>query len=144
MIEEAKIGDDLRVQQTHGVGRDRVAEARMKLFRYRRTTHDRSPLEDLDFEACHAEVGGASQPIVTGTDDDDVVGLHRMVLAKGASAPSGLGHGSTPSSTTLPVFSCEWNRSEYHRLQLPCARIMSIEHCNSDPPRNGSASGDIS
>ena len=53
-----------------------MEEARMKLFRHRRTAHDRSPLEDLDFEAGHAEVGRASQPIVTCPDDDDVIGLH--------------------------------------------------------------------
>ena len=77
LLEEAKIGDDLGVQQAYGVGRDRVSEPWAKLFRDRRAAHHRSSLEDLDFQARHAEVGGASQPIVPATNDDDVVCLHR-------------------------------------------------------------------
>src|SRR5262249_51977851 len=81
VIEKPKIADDLRIQQTHGVGGDRVSETRMKLFRHRRAAHGRSAFEHLDFQTGHAEVGGASQPVVTSTDDDDVVGLHREALA---------------------------------------------------------------
>ncbi len=77
MLEEAKIGDDLGVQQAYGVGRDRVSEPWAKLFRDRRAAYHRSSLEDLDFQARHAEVGGASQAIVPATNDDDVVCLHR-------------------------------------------------------------------
>jgi hypothetical protein len=81
-IEQAKIGNDFGVKQAHGVGRDRVSEAGVKFFRDRRTAHNRSAFEHLDFQARHAEVGGASQPIVTCTDDDDVVDLHRGESAK--------------------------------------------------------------
>src|SRR5262249_38145643 len=75
--EEAKIGDDLGIQQTHSVGRHRVSEPWAKLFRDRRAAYYRSSLEDLDFQARHAEVGGASQPIVPATNNNDVVCLHR-------------------------------------------------------------------
>jgi hypothetical protein len=44
----------------------------------------------------------------------------------------------------FPVFSHELNRLECHRLQLPCARIMSIERWNADPLGDGSALGDVS
>ena len=63
----------LGVQQAHGVGRDRVSEAGTKLFGHRRSADHRPALEDLDLESRHAEVGGASQPVMTRTDDDDVV-----------------------------------------------------------------------
>ena len=74
--DEAKIRDDLGVQQTHAVGRHRVAEPGAKLLRDGGSTHHRSSFDHLDFESRHTEVGGASQPIVTRTDDDDVVYLH--------------------------------------------------------------------
>jgi hypothetical protein len=80
-IEKAKIGNDLRIEQAHRVSRGRVSETGMKFFRDRSTAHDRSAFEHLDFQSGHAEVGGASQPIVTCTDDDDVVGLHRGASA---------------------------------------------------------------
>src|SRR5206468_11467082 len=70
------------IEQAHRVSCDRVSETGVKFFRDRSTAHDRSSLEDLDLQAGHAEVGGASQPIVTCTDDDDVVGLHRGESAK--------------------------------------------------------------
>jgi hypothetical protein len=76
VLDEAKIGDDLGAQQAHGIGGDRIAKSRPELLGDRRSAHDRPAFDQLDFEPRHAEVGGASQPIVTRTDDDDVIRLH--------------------------------------------------------------------
>src|SRR5262245_14681231 len=65
------------MQQAHGVSRKRVAKAWKELLRNRRATHHRSSFDHLDREASHAEVGCASQPIVTRADDDDVIFPHR-------------------------------------------------------------------
>src|SRR5262249_48183027 len=77
VVEEAKIGDDLGIQQTHSVGRHRVSEPWAKLFRDRRAAYYRSSLEHLALQARQAEVGGESQPIVPATNNNDVVCLHR-------------------------------------------------------------------
>jgi hypothetical protein len=76
VIAETQIRDDLGVQQADGVGRHRVAKSRIELFGDGSPTDHRSSFHHLDFEPGHTEVGGASQPIVTRTDDDDVVSLH--------------------------------------------------------------------
>jgi hypothetical protein len=76
MISEAQIRDDLGVQQADGVGRHRVAKPGIELLGDGSSTHHPSSFHHLDFEARHTEVGGASQPIVTRTNDDDVVCLH--------------------------------------------------------------------
>ena len=77
VLGEAKIGDDLWIQQADRICRDRVPEPRKEFLGDRRSAHDRSPLEDLDLDTCHAEIGGAGEPVVTRTDDDDIIALHR-------------------------------------------------------------------
>src|SRR5262249_11760923 len=141
VLQEAKIGDDLWVQQAHGVGGDGISETRMKLFRDRRATDEWSPFEDLDFQPCHAEVGCAGQPIVTCADDDDVVCLHRGTLAKGASARSGVGHGRTLLHETSIFRANEAVRINCKHRAL---EALSIERWPADQSSNGSASGDIS
>src|SRR5262249_4142509 len=141
VLQEAKIGDDLRVQQAHGIGGDGISETRMKLFRDRGATHEWSPFEDLDFQPCHAEVGCAGQPIVTCADDDDVVCLHRGRLAKGASAQSGMGHGRAllHESSIFRANGPSESVASIVRLEA-----LSIERWPADQSSNGSASGDIS
>src|SRR5215472_381787 len=73
----------------------------MKFFRHRRAAHDRSTFEHLDFQTGHSEVGGASQSVVTCTDDDDVVRLHRGALAEETIAWSGMGDGARKSRDLL-------------------------------------------
>ena len=76
VIEEPEIRDDLGIQEAHGVGRDRVAETRAELFRDGGSSHHASSFDHFDFKPRHAEIGGAGQPIMARTDDDDVVCLH--------------------------------------------------------------------
>jgi len=64
MVVEAQVADDFRIEQAHRVGSDRVAEPRIKLFRYCRTAHNGPSLEDLDLQPGHAEIGGANEAVV--------------------------------------------------------------------------------
>ena len=77
MIVQAKVRDDLGIEQADRVGGDRVAEARDELLGDRRSAHHGAALDHLDAEPGHAEIGGAGQPVVARPDDDDVVALHR-------------------------------------------------------------------
>src|SRR4029077_5861787 len=77
IIEKPKIGDDLRVQQTHRVGCDRVSKTWMKLLRHCRAANDRSAFEHLDLQTGHAEVGGARHPSGTGPEANYLIRLTR-------------------------------------------------------------------
>src|SRR5262245_2463461 len=81
MLIEPQISDHLRIQEAHRVGGHRVSEARMKLLGYRGAANHGAPLEDLDLQSGHAEVGRAGQSVVTGADDDGVIALHRWHLS---------------------------------------------------------------
>src|SRR5262245_31325686 len=77
MIVKVQVADDLRIEQAHRVGGDRVAKSRMKLFRYCRTAHDRSSFEDLDLQPGHAEIGGADEAVVAPANDDHIMSWRR-------------------------------------------------------------------
>ena len=72
LLGEAQIADDLRVEQAHGVGRDRVAEARMKLLRDRRPADHLAALDHVHAQARHREIGRAGEAVMASADDDDV------------------------------------------------------------------------
>ena len=73
MLREPQIGDHFRIEQRHRVGGDRIAEARMKLFRDRGAADDMTPLQHDDFQPGHRQIGGADEAVVPATDDDRVV-----------------------------------------------------------------------
>ncbi|CEG07278.1 hypothetical protein BN961_00665 [Afipia felis] len=73
MAREIQLGDHAWVQQAHGVGRDRIAEAGVKLLRHGCAAHNHTPLDDFDREAVHREIGRAGEAIMAGADDDRVV-----------------------------------------------------------------------
>ena len=77
VIVQAKVGDDLGIEQADRVGGDRVAEARMELLGDRGASHHRAALDHLDREPGHPEIGGTCQPVMARPNDDDIVALHR-------------------------------------------------------------------
>ena len=72
MIVQLQIGDDLRVEQAHRVGRDRIAEAGMKFFRHRGAADHLAALDHLDAQSGHRQIGRAGEAIVPRADDDNV------------------------------------------------------------------------
>ena len=63
------------MEQADRVGRDRVAKARMELLGDRGAADDRVLLEHQHAQTRAGEIGRASQAIVAGSDDDDVVAV---------------------------------------------------------------------
>src|SRR5262249_1359688 len=112
VIVELQIPDDLRVKQAHRVGGDRVAEAGIKLLRYRRAAYDAAPLKTLNFHPRQAEIGGAGEAVVSRTDDHGVIGLHRQHL------PGPLGTRRDPPPRTIgPLLATLWNECLCRPLQ---------------------------
>jgi hypothetical protein len=72
MLVQLQITDDLGLQQAHGVGRGRVAEAGMEFLRNRSAAYHAAPLQNAHAQARHAEIGGTGQPVVTGSDYDGI------------------------------------------------------------------------
>ena len=73
---ELEIGNHLGVQQAHRVGGGGVAKARQKFFRDCGAADDAPSFQDFDLQPRHGEIGGTGEPVVTRTDDDDVISLH--------------------------------------------------------------------
>ena len=76
VLGQLQIRDDLRVEQTDGVGRDRIAEAGMKFLRHRGAADHLAPLDHLHAQARHREIGRAGEAVMPGADDDDVCLVH--------------------------------------------------------------------
>jgi hypothetical protein len=76
VLAQFQVRDDLRVQQTDGVGRDRIAKAGMKLFRHRGAAHHLAAFDHLHAQARHREIGRAGEAVMPGADDDDVCLVH--------------------------------------------------------------------
>ncbi len=103
---ERKVGDDLGIEQAHGVGGDGIAETGMEFRRHRRAAHDCAALDDFDPQAGTAEIGRAGEAVVAGADDDDVVSLHRKSsrvrrVARRA-APCSNSHDPLPAHLAIP------------------------------------------
>ena len=98
---ELEIGDDSRIEQAHGVGGDRVAEARDGIPRLPpRRRRRRSFRARRRVEARGRQIGRAGEAVVAGADDDDVivcVGHSPLVERNAGLAQSGRG----PTRTTL-------------------------------------------
>ena len=73
MAGEFEVADHFRVEQTHGVGGDRIAETGMELLGDRGATGDRVLLKHHDPQAGAGEIGRAGQSIVAAADEGDVV-----------------------------------------------------------------------
>ena len=76
LLGEPQVADDLRIEQAHSVGRDRVAEARMKLLRDRGAADHLAALDDAHAQARHREIGRAGEAVMASADDDDVGFAH--------------------------------------------------------------------
>ena len=76
VIGQLQVGDDLRIEQAHGVGRDRIAEAGMKFLRHRGAADHLAALDHLHAQARHREIGRAGEAVMPRADDDDVGFVH--------------------------------------------------------------------
>ena len=72
MLFQRQVSDHLRVQQTDGVGVDRVAKAGVELLCYRRATNPVPGLEDSNLEAGSRQVASADQAVMARPNDDDI------------------------------------------------------------------------
>ena len=79
MLVQLQVGDDLRVEQAHRVGRDRIAEAGVKFFRHRGAADHLAALDDFYAQSGHREISRAGEAIVPRADDDNV-GLSHVRL----------------------------------------------------------------
>ena len=72
VLVQLEVADDLRLQQTHGVGRRRVAKAGMEFLRDGCAPDHAAPLNQAHAQSRHAEIGRANEPVVTGSDYDGI------------------------------------------------------------------------
>ena len=72
VVVQPQVRDDLRIEQTDGVGRDRIAESGMEFLGHRRAAYHLAPLDDLDPQSGHREIGRAGEAVMACADDDDV------------------------------------------------------------------------
>jgi hypothetical protein len=72
VVVKPQVGDDFRIEQADGVGRDRVAETRVEFFGHGCAAHHLAPLHDSDAQSGHCEIGRARQAVVACADDNDV------------------------------------------------------------------------
>ena len=82
VLVQFQVANDLRLQQAHGVGRDRVAEAGMEFLGHRGAADHAAPLDNAHAQARHAEIGGTGQPVVTGSDYDGIEVGHGFFAGK--------------------------------------------------------------
>ena len=88
MPREVHLADDLRVQQTDGITRHRIAEAGMKLFGDGSTADDGPPLQHTDIVTGPGEIKGASQPVMAAADQNGIVGMSRTHVGTGITNPA--------------------------------------------------------
>ena len=69
---QLEIADDLRVQQRDRVGRNGIAEARMKFLGDGGAADDAALLEHGDLQTGGREICGANQTVMAAADDDDI------------------------------------------------------------------------
>jgi hypothetical protein len=72
MLVQLQVADDLGLQQADGVGRGRVAEARMEFLRHASASNHAAPLQNAHAQPRHAEIGRTGQSVVTGSDQDGI------------------------------------------------------------------------
>ncbi|MGY2848014.1 hypothetical protein ACVMDN_005268 [Bradyrhizobium sp. USDA 4510] len=76
VIGKFQVRHDLRIEQAHRVGGDRIAEARAKFFGDRSAADHLAAFHDLHAQPGHREIGRAGEAVVPRTDDDDVCFVH--------------------------------------------------------------------
>ena len=66
----------LRVEQADRVGRDRIAEPGIEFLGHRGAADHLAPLDHLDPQPGHREIGRAGEAVMPRADDDDVSFVH--------------------------------------------------------------------
>jgi hypothetical protein len=83
MLGQLEIRNHLGIEQADGVGRHRVAEARVKFLGHRGAAHHLAPLDHGHAQAGASEIGRAGKAVMARADDDDVGLVHlqqRLIL----------------------------------------------------------------
>ncbi len=72
VLGQFQVRRDLRVQQTDGVGRDRISKTGMKRFGHRGAAFDLAAVDQCHAQPGHREVRRASEAVMARADDQDV------------------------------------------------------------------------
>ena len=72
MFIQFQVTNDLGLQQAHSVSSGRVTKAGMKFLGHTSAADHAPPLKNSNTQSRHAQIGGAGQAIVAGTDYDGV------------------------------------------------------------------------
>ena len=76
VLGQLQVGDDLRVEQADGVGRDRIAETRMEFLGDRGAADHLAALDHLHAQPGHRQIGRAGEAVMPRADDDNVGFVH--------------------------------------------------------------------
>src|SRR3546814_3507416 len=74
VIGELHVGDDLGLEQTNRVARDRIAETRREFLGHRGAADDVARLDDAHLQPGFREIEGAEAAVVAGADNQRVIG----------------------------------------------------------------------
>ena len=133
VIGELQIGDDLRVEQADGVGRDRIAEAGMEFLRHRGAADHLAALDHLHAQAGHREIGRAGEAVMARADDDNVrlvscqLQLQEGLMSVGSSFRDGP-KDADPESRTFRV-RCFASPRNDTCLSPHCSPCRPMLHC---------------
>ena len=94
---QIELANDLRPQQRHHIGADRVLEAGEDLFRHCRAAEHVAPLDDEHLAARPRQIRSIDQPVVAAADHDHVVVGHKIRRAK---TPGGVRIEARPCAST--------------------------------------------
>jgi hypothetical protein len=72
LLGEPQVPDHLRIEQAHGVGRDRILETRMEFLRDGGPADHLAALDHVHAQARRREIGRAGEAVMASADDDDV------------------------------------------------------------------------
>ena len=76
MLVQLQVGDNLRIEQAHRVGRHRIAKAGVEFFRHRGAADHLAALDDLHAQSGHRKIGRAGEAVMPRADDDNVSVCH--------------------------------------------------------------------
>ena len=117
VIGELQIGDDLRIEQADGVGRDRIAEAGMEFLGHGGAADHLAALDHFHAQAGHREIGRAGEAVMARADDDNVGFVHGPLQELRDRFAAGM------SAATRPVIRVD--------VRMPgiCSAAMIAAHC---------------
>ncbi len=82
MRSQVKIPDDLRIEQRHRVGGDRVSETRIKFFGHGCAASDVPAFKNDCFQSRAGKISSANQAIMAATDNCDIIHAAAFLMFK--------------------------------------------------------------